>query len=90
MAIRGARLGAKPNRKGKGSMTSNQNDIIQLEITRQQIIEAVKKLSDEERENLIEDLLAQASPDYLESIREAREDYRQGRILSHEKVFNKV
>ncbi len=71
-------------------MTSNQNDIIQLEITRQQIIEAVKKLSDEERENLIEDLLAQASPDYLASIREAREDYRQGRVLSHEKVFNKV
>ena len=71
-------------------MTSNQNEIIQLEITRQQIIEAVKKLNDEERENLIEDLLAQASPDYLESIREARKDYRQGRVLSHEKVFNKV
>lgn len=70
-------------------MTDDQNDIIQLEITRQQIIEAVKKLSDEERENLIEDLLAQASPDYLESIREAREDYRQGRVLSHDEVFRK-
>ena len=70
-------------------MTSDQNDIIQLEITRQQIIEAVKKLSDEERENLIEDLLAQASPDYLESIREAREDYCQGRVLTHDEVFRK-
>ncbi len=70
-------------------MTDNQNDIIQLEITRQQIIEAVKKLSDDERENLIEDLLAQASPDYLESIREAREDYRQGRVLTHDEVFRK-
>ncbi len=70
-------------------MTGNQNDIIQLEITRQQIIEAVKKLSDDERENLIEDLLAQASPDYLESIREAREDYRQGRVLTHNEVFRK-
>ncbi len=86
MAIRGARLQAQPNHKGKGSMT---NDIIQLEITRQQIIEAVKKLSDDERDNLIEDLLAQASPDYLESIREAREDYRQGRVLTHDEAFRK-
>ena len=70
-------------------MTDDRNDIIQLEITRQQIIEAVKKLNDEERENLIEDLLAQASPDYLESIQEAREDYRQGRILTHGEVFGK-
>jgi len=70
-------------------MTSNQNDIIQLDITRQQIIEAVKKLNDEERENLIEDLLAQASPDYLEIIREAREDTRQGRVLTHDEVFRK-
>ena len=70
-------------------MTTKDSDVIQLEITRQQIIEAVKKLSDDERENLIEDLLAQASPDYLESIREARKDYRQGRVLTHEKVFKK-
>ncbi len=70
-------------------MTDNQNDIIQLEITRQQIIEAVKKLSDDERENLIEDLLAQASSDYLESIREARKDYQQGRVLTHDEVFRK-
>ncbi len=82
MAIRGARLQAQPNHRGKGSMT---NDIIQLEITRQQIIEAVKKLSDDERDNLIEDLLAQVSPDYLKSIREAREDYRQGRVMTHER-----
>jgi len=70
-------------------MTDDQNDIIQLEITRQQIIEAVKKLNNDERENLIEDLLAQASPEYLESIREAREDYRQGRVSSHDEVFRK-
>ena len=65
------------------------NDIIQLEITRQQIIEAVKKLNDGERDNLIEDLLAQASPDYLESIRKAREDYRQGHVLTHDEAFRK-
>ncbi|MGI0014994.1 MAG: hypothetical protein ACREBU_16365 [Nitrososphaera sp.] len=35
----------------------------------------------------LEDLLAARSSNSLASIREAREDYRQGRILSHEKVF---
>ena len=64
------------------------NDIILLEITRQQIIEAVKKLSDVERDNLIEDLLAQASPDYLESIRQARKDYSQGRVRTHHEAFS--
>ena len=71
-------------------MTDNPNDIIQVDITRQQIIEAVKKLSDNERENLIEDLLAQASPDYLASIHEAREDYRKGRVLTHDEAFRKA
>jgi hypothetical protein len=37
--------------------------------------------------NYLEDLLAARSSNYLASIREAREDYRQGRILSHEQVF---
>jgi len=36
-----------------------------------------------------EDLLAAMSPEYLASIREAREDYRRGRVLSHENVFKK-
>jgi hypothetical protein len=35
----------------------------------------------------LEDLLAASSSNYLASIREAREDYRQGRISSHERVF---
>jgi hypothetical protein len=37
-----------------------------------------------------EDLLAGISPEYLASIREAREDYRRGRVLSHEDVFKKI
>jgi hypothetical protein len=37
-----------------------------------------------------EDLLAATSPEYLASIREAREDYRRGRVLSHEEVFRKI
>ena len=40
-----------------------------------------------EREAFLEDLLAATSPDYLKSIREARADYKAGRVKSHEEVF---
>jgi predicted transposase YdaD len=54
------------------------------------LISAINELDDEEREFLIENLLAATNPDYLKSIEEAREDYRQGRVLSHEEVFAKA
>lgn len=62
-------------------------DLISIDVSKSQIIAAVKKMEKEQREELIEDLIAEASPGYLESIREAREDYRQGRVLSHDEVF---
>ena len=62
-------------------------DLISIDISKSQIIAAVKKMEKEQREDLIEDLIAEASPEYLESIREAREDYRQGRVFSHDEVF---
>ena len=40
--------------------------------------------------DLLEDLLALSGAGYLRSIREARKDYREGRILSHAEVFGKV
>jgi len=43
----------------------------------------------EEKESFIEDMLAATSPEYLESIKEAREDYRNHRVFSHEEVFGK-
>ena len=62
-------------------------DLISIDISKSQIIAAVKKMEKEQREELIEDLIAEASPEYLESIREAREDYKQGRIFDHDEVF---
>lgn len=56
-------------------------------VTLQQIIHAVNKMRKREREAFLEDLLAATSPAYLASIREAREDYRRGRVLSHEEIF---
>jgi hypothetical protein len=38
---------------------------------------------------VIEDLLAAASPEYLVSIREARAQYRAGKIHSFEEVFGR-
>lgn len=60
---------------------------IKIEVKPEDIIEAVKRMKKKEREAFLEDLLALTSPEYLESIREARADYRAGRVKSHEEVF---
>lgn len=62
-------------------------DAITISISPEQIIAAVKQMKKEQREAFIEDLLAAVSPTYLNSIREAREDYHAGRVYSHEEVF---
>ena len=40
--------------------------------------------------DFFEDLLARASPEYLKSIRQAREDYRKGRVHSHHEIFGRL
>jgi hypothetical protein len=60
---------------------------IKIEIRPEEIIEAVKRMQKTGRETFLEDLLAAASPDYLESIKEARSDYKEGRVKSHKEVF---
>lgn len=52
-----------------------------------QVVKAVQGLKAKERQRFLEDLLAATCPEYLDSIREAREDYRCGRCKSHEEVF---
>ena len=61
---------------------------IRIEVKPEDIIEAVKRMKKKEREAFLEDLLASTSPEYLESIREARADYKEGRVKSHEEVFS--
>ncbi len=60
---------------------------IKMAVTPEVIIDAVKKMAKKERDSFLEELLASTSPDYLKSIREARTDYRQGKVKSHEEVF---
>jgi PHD/YefM family antitoxin component YafN of YafNO toxin-antitoxin module len=68
-------------------MIEQDTDSITLTISPTQIISAVRSLSKEQQESFIEDLLAAISPEYLESIREARADYEAGRVQSHTEVF---
>ena len=60
---------------------------VKVPISSDDIIEAVKKMKKHERESFIEDLLAITSPDYLQSVKEARADYKSGRTKSHKEIF---
>jgi hypothetical protein len=60
---------------------------LQIEVRPEDIIEAVKKLKKRERDAYLEDLLAATSPEYVSSTKEARADYKAGRVKSHEEVF---
>jgi len=60
---------------------------IQIEVNPKDIIVAVKNMKKRERDAFLEDLLAATSPEYLESIKEARADYKDGRVKKHAEVF---
>ena len=60
-----------------------------MEIKPEEVIRAVKKMGKREREAFLEDLLASTSPEYLETIREARAQYRAGRVKTHAEVFGR-
>jgi hypothetical protein len=68
-------------------MAEEDTALITLTISPAQIISAVKNMEKEQQESFVEDLLAATSPEYLASIREAREDYKAGRVYTHEEVF---
>jgi hypothetical protein len=63
--------------------------VITVEIKPEEIIEAVKRMNKSDKEEFLEDLLATTSPEYVESIKEAREDYKVGRVKTHKEVFGK-
>ncbi|HHT9115778.1 MAG: hypothetical protein HY607_10525 [Planctomycetes bacterium] len=60
---------------------------LKVPISADEIIEAVKRMKKKDREAFVEDLLAITSPDYLQSIREAREEYKAGKTKSHNEIF---
>jgi hypothetical protein len=62
---------------------------IKMEIAPEILIQAVMNMKKKERESFLEDLLTSTSPDYLESIKESRQDYKAGRVKSHDEIFDK-
>ncbi len=60
-------------------------ETLKIDLKPVEIIRAIKK----EREIFLEDLLAATSPEYLDSIRKARADYKAGRVKTHEEVFDR-
>jgi len=62
---------------------------IKIGLSVEDLISAIKEMSEEYREFLVENLLAAASPEYLGSIEEARGDYKEGRITLHDELFGR-
>jgi hypothetical protein len=62
---------------------------IKIEIKPEEIIEAVKKMKKRERDDFLEDLIAATSPEYLASIKQARDDYKAARTHTHEELFGR-
>ncbi len=62
--------------------------MMKVEVKPEEIIEAVKKMKKREQEAFLEQLLAATSPSYLESIREARAQYKAKKVKTHEDVFD--
>lgn len=60
---------------------------VKVPISTDEIIEAVKKMKKHDREAFIEDLIAMTSPEYLESIKEARAEHKAGKTKSHKEIF---
>ncbi len=63
--------------------------VLKMEIRPDEIIQSVKKMKRREREEFLEDLIASTSPEYLNSIKEARADYKAGRVKMHGDIFKK-
>ena len=68
-------------------MASKSEPVVKVSVSLEELVTALREMKDEDREWFLENLLAATSPDYLKSIREAREDFREGRVLSAEELF---
>ncbi len=58
-----------------------------MQVQPETIIQAVKQMKKKQRDAFLEDLLASTSPDYLVSIREARAQYKKGKVKTLKEVF---
>lgn len=62
---------------------------LKMELSPETIIRAVKEMKKSARRAFMEDLIAATSPEYLQSIRDARRDIKTSRVKSHGEVFGR-
>ncbi|MDP3091102.1 MAG: hypothetical protein Q8N04_10505 [Nitrospira sp.] len=62
---------------------------VKMEVSQETIIRAVKGMRKSVRRVFLEDLIAATSPEYLQSIREARRDFKTGKVKPHHEVFGR-
>ena len=62
---------------------------VKMEVGPETIIRAVKGLKKSARRAFMEVLIAATSPEYLQSIRDARQDFKLGKVKSHDNVFGR-
>ena len=62
---------------------------VKMEVSPETIIQAVKSMKKSARQVFLEDLIAATSPEYLQSVREARRDFKVGKVKSHGQVFGR-
>ncbi|MEQ1654061.1 MAG: hypothetical protein ABL960_00035 [Nitrospira sp.] len=62
---------------------------VKMEVSQETIIRAVKGMRKSVRRVFLEDLIAATSPEYLQSIREARRDFKSGKVKAHQEVFGR-
>ncbi|HSL02916.1 MAG TPA: hypothetical protein VK901_05200 [Nitrospiraceae bacterium] len=60
---------------------------LKMEVSPETIIRAVKGMKTSARRAFMENLIAATSPEYPRSIRDARRDFKTGRVKSHGEVF---
>ena len=75
---------AQPN-EGRWMMPT----AVKMEVSQETIIRAVKGMRKSVRRVFLEDLIAATSPEYLQSIRDARRDFKTGKVKSHGDVFGR-
>jgi len=63
-------------------MRGEKGSVVKVGASLEELVKALREMDDEEREWFVENLLAATSPEYLKSIEEARNDYREGRTVS--------
>jgi hypothetical protein len=62
---------------------------VKIRLAPKDIIKAINDMKKKERDSFLEDLLASTSPEYLDSIREARAEYKVRKVKTHKEVFGR-